>query len=171
MLSVQLAAQTVEIRPASRRLEFNTSAYFKENRPKGFFDWKSYPYAVDGKTYAQWGLFAVSGIMWGAREAYHAQPDVFEKRWGVSETSFWGSDAWRRNYWSNDPQAGHKPQWAGNVGRDIWHTFGFGSKALLFGGTFSISKRKQPLKYKIANLLVAALVQSAAASTTYQILR
>lgn len=152
-------------------IKWNNADFFKDKpRPKAF-DWKTYPETWDGKQFAVWGLFAASGMLWGAREAYHADPYIFERVYGVESESFWGSDAWKRNYTDNDPDKPHKKEYLGNVGRDIHHTFGFSSNALLFSGAFIIGARKQPVKYRALNLLLGLGVRSLFASLTYNSLR
>lgn len=59
-------------------------------------------YRPDWHQYAAWTAIGASGALHGAREAYHAQPNVFE-RYGASKAGFWGSEAWKRNYYHNDP--------------------------------------------------------------------
>ena len=164
-------AQTVEMRHGSRRIPWNNHAYF-ESRPKtAALNWGDYLESWDGKTFATWGAFAVAGVSWGMREAYHAEPTVFERAWGVSDRSFFGSEAWVRNYQGNDPDRPHKSELFGNVGRDIHHTFGFGSKVVLVGGTFTIGARRQPLKYRVVNAVIAWGVHSIFATASYQALR
>ena len=165
-------AQTVEHREYKpQKLKWNNHAFFA-GRPKAkFLNWQDLPDTWDGEQWATWGAFALSGAMWGMREAYHADPYVFEKRWRVGETSFFGSDAWLRNYKNNDDSQPHKSEMLGNFGRDIHHTFGIGSKVLLVGGTFTIGARAQPIKYRVANLALAWLLNSGAASIAYQLSR
>lgn len=134
--------------------------------------WKQeYKSSLTRRTYLTWGMFATAGIMWGAREAYHAEPTVFERRFNAGKTSWWGSEQWKRNYWGNNPDNGHKPEYFGNVGRDMWHTFGAGSKLLIMGGTVTIGTGKAPRWTKIVNGLAGVTIQSIAASITYNALR
>jgi len=165
--------QTVEQRPGKRGplAVWNNSEFF-ETAPKPMaLDWTTYMETWDGKQFTTWGAFAIAGILHGSREAYHADPYVFETRWRVGSESWFGSDAWKRNYHGNDPANGHKQEYFGNVGRDVWHTFGFGSNALSWGGVWVISTRKQPVKYRVTNLLLGLGVRSLAASLTYNALR
>ena len=114
---------------------------------------------------------AISGVLHGAREAYHADPYVFERGFGVAPSSFWGSDAWKRNYFQNNPTNGHKTEIFGNVGRDFWHTSNFLEKGLTFSASFWIGCRKKTTTQKIMNMLVAVAVRSVASTATYQIVR
>ena len=166
-------AQTVTIRRQDRGkiMRWNNAAYFKDTPKRGPFNWRDYPETWDGKQFVTWTLFAASGVMWGAREAYHADPYLFERVYGAGNESFWGSDAWKRNYLDNNPDNPHKSEWAGNVGRDMWHTFGFSSNAVLFSGTFAIGVRRQPVKYRALNLLLGIGTRSLFASLTYNSLR
>jgi len=134
-------------------------------------DWSTYAKTWDGKLYLTWFAYAGAGVSHGMREAYHADPYCFEKKWGVGNESFWGSDAWKRNYQNNDPDQPHKHEFIGNVGRDIWHTAGAASKVVMFSATLGIGVRKQPIKYKILNALIGYGIQSAFATLTYNSLR
>lgn len=164
-----LSGQTSELKKGNSSIPFDNYKFFQANKPKSWKDFSSYPETWDGKQFMAWGLLFVSGISSGIREAYHADPYIFEKRWGVGENSFWGSDAWERNY---NADGSHKSELFGNVGRDVWHTFGFVQKTTLISGSFTIGARKnQPIKYRLINLLIGFGIQSASASITYQVLR
>lgn len=150
---------------------WDNSKAFK-NAPKlKPLDWSSYAQTWDGKLYATWFAYAGAGVAHGMREAYHADPYVFENRWGVGSESFFGADAWKRNYYGNNPENAHKSELIGNVGRDVWHTAGATSKVVMFSATFGIAVRKHPIKYKILNALIGYGIQSAFASMTYSSLR
>lgn len=164
-------AQTVELRKTNPKIPWNNHSYFEARTKTKFLNWHDYSDSWDKKQWVTWAAFAGSGAMWGMREAYHAEPTVFETRWGVSDHSFFGSEAWVRNYRNNDPTQGHKHEWLGNVGRDVHHTFGFGSKALLLGGTFAIGARRQPIKYRVANMAIGWALHSLTATIAYQALR
>lgn len=113
----------------------------------------------------------ISGVLHGAREAYHADPYVFERGFGAAPESFWGHDAWKRNYYGNDPNRPHKHEFFANVGRDVWHTANFGDKLFLISGTFWLGARDKPRRAKIIGLLAGVLIRSAAATATYQMVR
>lgn len=158
------------------RFRWNSSGYFKTDEyklspDKKLLDWKNYNSTWDGKQFAIWSVFAISGIAHGMREAYHADPYVFETQWKVLEKSFWGSDAWIRNYNGNDVDLGHKPEWFGNIGRDFWHTadevdvWGLSLACTLNG------MRNQPKKYRWANLLAGMGIRTVCAFVTYNTLR
>ena len=45
------------------------------------------------------GLLALfAGLLQGGREAFHADDEVFEERFGASDKGFWGSMSWYRKY-------------------------------------------------------------------------
>lgn len=156
---------------ADKKLGWNESAFFKDAPKEKFLNWQSYTKTLDGKQYATWYAFAVSGIATGMREAYHADRYVFQIRWGVGAESFWGADAWKRNYHGNNPSNQHKSQVFGNVGRDIWHTAHFVDTFVLVGGSFTIGARKQPIKYRVANLAAGMALRWLAQNITYETLR
>lgn len=170
--AVQCAiSQQVEWKPKPYKLGWNNYGYFKQAPKEKFLNWQDYPLTWDGKQFATWGAFALSGIAAGVREAYHADPYIFERRWGAGETSFWGSDAWKRNYVGNDPENPHKHELLGNVGRDVWHTAHFVDTWCLVGGTFTIGLRKQPIKYRVANMALGMAARWLFQNITYETLR
>lgn len=133
---------------------------------------------VTGWDVAAWGGSAVAGSLWGMREALHAQPTVFEERFGADKYSFWGSAAWERNYEGNryrneDGTVNqHKPE-LGNTLRDIWHFGGTVSPSLYAGATFTIALQKKNgnWKAKLGKAVIGSLIRSASANVTYKYLR
>lgn len=127
-------------------------------------------YKITKETLIASGVAVVTGTMWGAREAYHADPNVFEKKFGVSNESFLGSDAWKRNYYNNDPNNKHKPD-VFNFTRDFWHFSGLTSRAGYVTQSYIVFKSDKKLKYRIYDMLISSAVSSLTAFTTYKILR
>jgi hypothetical protein len=151
---------------------WNNHQYFKSNPQKRkALNWNDYNETFDVKQCAIWGIFALSGVAHGMREAYHADQYVFETTWNADKDGFWGSDAWKRNYHGNDPTQGHKHEYLANFGRDIWHTADefdvFGLSLASIGTGF----RKQPFKYRAANWLIGMGVRTLFARITYDTLR
>jgi len=155
-------------KPRWNTAEFWQSPTYLQSPDKRFLDWANYTVSWDGK---QWTLFAVaalSGIAHGMRERYHADPYIFEKRWGVSSTSFWGSDAWKRNYKNNDPEQAHKHEYLGNIGRDAWHTLDEVSLLCITTPITMTAFRKAPRKYRVANSIACLGVRTLFAFATYK---
>ena len=137
--------------------------------PLKWYDFSTYKFKGGGKR-AVWIGYAVAGILHGGREAYHAQPNVFEKRLNAAPLSFFGSEQWKRNYYDRNPELPHKPNiW--NPIRDYYHFSGAATKAIWIGGAFTVGMSRQPLKYKLIDLLIGAVITSGSASLTYNILR
>ena len=134
-----------------------------------WYDFSTYKFKGEGKR-AVWIAYAVAGILHGGREAYHAEPTVFERRFNAAPLSFFGSEQWKRNYFDRDPDNGHKPNLFNPV-RDYYHFSGFTTKTIWIGGAFTIGMSKQPMKYKLLDLLIGTLITSGTASLTYNILR
>lgn len=135
-----------------------------------WYDFSTYRFKGEGKR-AVWIAYAVAGILHGGREAYHAEPTVFEKRFNAAPLSFFGSEQWKRQYYNRDPEnMPHKPN-AWNGLRDYWHFSGATTKYILIGGAFTIGASKQPVKYRIIDTLIAFAGFSASASLTYTLLR
>lgn len=127
-------------------------------------------YKITTKKILVWTSFSVAGSIYGAREAYHANPYCFEQKWGVDEYSFFGSKQWERNYVGNRyyPNAIHKDEMFGNFGRDFWHTSGYVSGALVIGGTFIIGDSKQKFKHKGLDMLIGSLCWIVSSNLTFK---
>ena len=138
-------------------------------KPLKWYSFRTYKFKGGGKRIV-WASYIVAGVLHGGREAYHAEPTVFEKRFGVSETSFFGSKQWVRQYQDSNPELPHKNNLF-NGFRDYWHFSGATTKYLLIGGAFTIGHSKQPLKYKILDTLLGFAGFSLTANLTYNILR
>ena len=138
--------------------------------PLKWYDFSTYKFKGGGKR-AVWIGYAVAGILHGGREAYHAQPNVFEKAFNAAPLSFWGSEQWKRQYYNRDPGTQAHKQNALNGFRDYWHFSGASTKYILIGGAFTIGMSKQPTKYKIIDTLIAFAGFSVSASLTYTLLR
>lgn len=125
----------------------------------------------DGITWSTWAGFALGGVAWGAHEAFHADPYIYEKRWGFGQYSFWGSEGSMNNYYEKNVERGHKPDiW--NWTRDVKHTSYFTSKTLMVSGTFIIAARKgQPIKFRVVNGLLGLFVHSVSATFTQNLIR
>lgn len=131
-------------------------------------------------TWAKFGLWAANagaGAIMGGREAYHADPTVFERKFGAKPLGFFGSRQWERNYHGNSYlnsggfKNPHKTEIFGNFGRDYWHTSRYVYTATYVGTAFTMGCSKQPLKHKVLDLLIQSCVFSLSASLSYQILR
>lgn len=127
-------------------------------------------YKITTKKILVWTSFSVAGSIYGAREAYHANPFCFEQKWGVDEYSFFGSRQWERNYVGNKYylNATHKTERFGNFGRDFWHTSGYVSGGLVLTGTFIIGDSKQKVKHKVFDMLIGSLCFIGASSLTFK---
>lgn len=134
-----------------------------------WYDFSTYQFKGEGKR-AVWISYAIAGILHGGREAYHAEPTIFEKRLNAAPQSFWGSQQSVRQYYDRDPDGVHKPEIFNPV-RDYYHFAGAATKTVWIGGAFTIGMSKQPMKYKLLDLLIGTLITSGTASLTYNILR
>lgn len=149
--------------------EKQTLRLYPSAQPLKWYDFSTYRFRGHKKQWV-WGAYAVAGILHGGREAYHAEPGVFEKRFNASPTSFFGSQQWKRQYYDNNPELPHKPN-AWNGLRDYWHFSVATTKYILIGGAFTIGASKQPVKYRIIDTLIAFAGFSASASLAYTLLR
>lgn len=139
-------------------------------QPLAWYDFNTYKFKGGGKR-AVWISYAVAGILHGGREAYHAEPTVFEKRFNAAPLSFFGSEQWKRQYYNRDPEnMPHKPNVLNPV-RDYYHFAGAATKGIWIGGAFAIWATEQPVKYRVIDLLIGAAITSVTASATYNLLR
>ena len=137
--------------------------------PLKWYDFSTYKFKGGGKR-AVWIGYAVAGILHGGREAYHAEPTVLQNVFGGPDDSWIGPMQWKRQYYKRDPELPHKPNiW--NPIRDYYHFSGAATKAIWIGGAFTIGMSKQPMKYRLIDLLIGAVITSGSASLTYNILR
>jgi len=146
-----------------------TALRLYSSAPLKWYDFSTYKFKGNKKQWV-WGSYLVAGILHGGREAYHAESGVFEKRFGVGKTSWFGSEQWRRNYVDLDPSKKHKPN-AFNTFRDYYHFSSTAHTTILVSGAVIIGTGKQPTKYKVLDALIAITIRSAAASLTYNVLR
>lgn len=127
-------------------------------------------YKFSGQKAAGLGLAFVGGIGTGFNHAYHADSRIFEKKWNVSPTSFFGSQAWLRNYRNLDVDQGHK--WGPNVHRDIWH---FSSAVSTWGkisATVVITAgEKRHWTHYVLDALIVAAAYGLGSHLTYNYLR
>ena len=134
-------------------------------------------YKITPSKIVSWTSYTCSGILWGAREAFHADATVFERKFNVSEYSFFGSKQWERNYVNNRYRAAdgrinpHKPEILGNFGRDYWHTSSWVAGTFVIGSTFTIGCSKQKTKHKLIDLAIGIGLATASANLTYKYLR
>jgi hypothetical protein len=143
---------------------------YPSEKPLKWYSFKTYKFKGQKKQWV-WGGYLIAGVLHGGREAYHAEPTVFEKRFNAKPLSFFGSEQWKRNYFDRDPEnQSHKPNiW--NPVRDYYHFSGAATKTVWIGGAFTIGMGKQPMKYKLLDLLIGTLITSGSASLTYNLLR
>ena len=125
------------------------------------------PYKFTSKKLALAASNFIAGSAWGVQEAIHAAPHTLEK-WGAKSDGFFGSNQWQRRY---DAGGSMKTQAFGNFGRDYWHT----SKYFVFGVTLTTSfctgASKQPVKYKLLDMVVNSLSFIAGSFAAYKIAR
>lgn len=143
---------------------------YPSEHPLRWYDFSTYRFRGHKKQWV-WGAYAVAGILHGGREAYHAEPTIFEKRFNAAPLSFFGSEQWKRQYYNRDPEnMPHKPNiW--NPVRDYYHFAGAATKGIWIGGAFAIGMTEQPVKYRVIDLLIGAAITSVTASATYNLLR
>jgi glutathione S-transferase len=82
-------------------------------------------------------LALLAGSLHGGREAFHADPYIFEKRFGVADISFFGSLSWLRKY----PVFDHtrKEREFYTAFSDFWHVAGWMGKCCLIASSLLIS--------------------------------
>lgn len=97
----------------------------------------SQEYVFSKKQVAGLALLFFGGYIHGWREYYHKDPRVFEKIFGFSETSWFGSRSWERKYDEN----GNEVRWRTPIS-DFWHFGEIVSKGAIIGGTYFVLSDK-----------------------------
>ncbi|RMG90185.1 MAG: hypothetical protein D6706_20055 [Chloroflexi bacterium] len=115
--------------------------------------------------------YAISGVLWGAHEAYQADPYVFESN--GFDGQFWAHDAWKNKYIGRNPENGMKAnRWLGHTFRDVDHFTGTFNNAFAVSGTATVCLQDQGnWKHKALKVLAGVAVRSLFASATYRVLR
>ena len=104
------------------------------------------------------------GAMWGAREKYHADPDVFN----VKPNSFFGSEDWRWRYVGGDPEKGLRHPIYKHIGvPDFWHVAGELHWVALVGLVLVLCKADS---FQCALVGIACVLRVASARLSYEIL-
>lgn len=134
-------------------------------------------YRITWKKAASFSLMGFSGALHGAREAYYADPTVFERHFKAHPYGFGGSHEWERKYvgnrYKNDSGLPRpiKSQAFGNFGRDYWHTARYLNHGINIGLSLTIGASKQPLRHKIIDGVLAFATHELFSSLTYKTLR
>lgn len=127
-------------------------------------------YKITWEKAGAWATFAASGALHGGREAYHADPYIFQKHFGGGAQSWWGPEQWKRQYRNNDPDQPHK--WNGlNAARDYWHFSHVAGQYSRDAAVFMIGNSRQPMKFKLLDLFIGFTISSTASWATYNYLR
>lgn len=87
-------------------------------------------YAFSKQQIVGTALSFVGGFIHGMREKYHADPRVFEKAFGASPESFFGSESWKRKYDANGNERRFYTSFS-----DFWHVSEWVSKGAIMAGT------------------------------------
>lgn len=117
------------------------------------------------------GLCVLGGIAWGTHEAIYADPRVLEKRFGFAERSWGGSRSWESKYPGGDYQDGERPVWIKdktNLFREAKKTTAFAGRYLPMTAGIIITANK---KRKWTDYVIGAVIYSASATATYNLLR
>jgi len=144
---------------------------FKESKEyvytKNFNTWDWLHTLGRKKTVTAIGLAALSGVIWGHREIYHAYPNLLQDYYNQADRSFIGEDAWMRNYVDWNPNKPHKIEMF-NSFRDIHHLTGFSFNLCVSLEHPLVWGQQVPRKYKYLNTVVLSLTRSLFAGLTYK---
>lgn len=134
---------------------------------KNWYGWKK----NDFRRLGAYSLCALGGIAWGTHEAIYADPRVLEKRFGFKPRSWGGSRAWELKYPGGDYQEGENPVFfrdKTNIFREAKKTTAFAGRYLPITAGIIITAQKDR---RWTDYLLGALVYSASATFTYNLLR
>lgn len=132
---------------------------------------KQKKYEINLPKVAGWTMATVGGIAWGAHEAKYADPRIFEKRFGVSPTSFGGSRDWESKYPGGTYDDGESPVWwkdKTNIFRESKKTTAFIGRyfPMVAGISLTLNQKRHWTDY-----LVMVGLYSGSAMLTYNYLR
>lgn len=127
------------------------------------------------KDFAGYSCFVLAGIANGGREAYHAEPTIFENRFGAGKTSWFGSESWRRKYKGLEPANG-EAYWLSTslfvAPSDYFHSMGTVRNAGILSGSFIMLWNRKESKWKqAAKFGIGVLAYGVSSSLTYNFLR
>ena len=118
-------------------------------------------------------LSFTGGLVYGIREVYLADPEVFEIKFGAEPQSFWGSDAWKRKY--KDWDGGDRRF---DSGMAEWYPFDFQhvsstlSKSFVVAGTVCIvAGEKRPLKHYLYDFAISFFASSCGSYAGFKLFR
>lgn len=114
-------------------------------------------------------LSILAGVLHGGREAQHAQPKVFELRFGVSSKSFFGSLSWVRKYEGFDAKNKER-KWLTSFS-DYWHVAAWGQKLCIIAAVLIATCPDACRPYWWAIGAGVSILESMAASVAYKYLR
>jgi len=112
-------------------------------------------------------LFA--GSLHGGREAFHADPHIFEKRFGVKDISFFGSLSWLRKYPGFDQTRKEREFYT--AFRDFWHMAGWMGKWWLIASAMLAGSLSDNTGHLILGGLGIVVVSAFGSRTAYTWLR
>lgn len=115
-------------------------------------------------------LLAISGAIWGLREKTHQRPNFFELAFGVSPTSFFGSQQWKRKYIDHDggermPKTKLLSVFPYN---DFWHSSWYVVKAAMIGCCIWIGNNTDGWKSLIIAFILSVAVTTIAAGISFR---
>lgn len=130
------------------------------------------PYRVTMAKAAGWGLCFLGGFTHGLREAYHAEPGIFERRFGAKPDGYFGSQSWKRKYHDYDGGNAVERSVLYTPVSDFWHVSAWLEKGYLMSGTVVvfIGERRR-LKHYLLDFGISFVAASAGSAMSYGALR
>jgi hypothetical protein len=125
-------------------------------------------YKVTNSKVVGWAMIAAGGFVDGFVEGYEFDGRTyFERKFGVSPTSRFGSRSWERRYT-------HPNVWNQNMGVfDFYHIADDGRKVFYIGGgiVIGLNLRKQKRTYNLYDILATLAISSISKSAGMRLVR
>lgn len=130
------------------------------------------PYRVTMGKAAGFGLCFLGGFVHGMREAYHAEPKVFELRFGAKPDGFFGSESWKRKYHDYDGGNAVERSVLFTPVSDFWHVSAWVEKGYYLTGTAVVvlGERRRWTHY-VADVAISFVAASLGSAISYRALR
>lgn len=149
--------------------EIPSRVIFQPTAQKKFHLFKGIKYEWNTQKTIGLGLLILASLADGVCEAMEFDNRMnFEWKYGVSPTSFAGSESWRRAYKNYDPAQGHKNLWTKHMGAfDLYHALDDGRKLGYISGSicFTIGAKDQDWRGIFIDVVGGLAVTSIAKKT------
>lgn len=127
------------------------------------------------KDFAGYAILATAGAANGMRDAYVAEPSIFQSRFGASKNGWFGSESWRNKYKNGNPDDGEKFLGSTSIlapTTDFYHFSGaMRTTGLIAGTTLITIGEKKPFWHYVLKVTAGGVVYGLSSHVSYNMLR